>query len=143
MWEMIFWAILTVALIIAEITTVQLVSIWFAAGGIVAFVLSFFNVSFPVQLIVFVIVAVALLIATRPLAKKLNAKRIKTNVEAVVGKECIVKEKIDNINGKGRVLLEGIDWAAKNAVNDDTIEPEAICVIEEVRGVTLFIRQIS
>ena len=55
-WEVLFWAVLSVALIITEIATVQLVAVWFAAGGIAAFISSLFTVPFWAQLIIFIIV---------------------------------------------------------------------------------------
>lgn len=46
MWHVLFWAALTVLLIAAEIATVQLVAVWFAAGSLAAFVSSLFGLDF-------------------------------------------------------------------------------------------------
>lgn len=45
-WEILFWAALSVVLIIAEIVTVELVAVWFAGGGIAAFIVSLFETPF-------------------------------------------------------------------------------------------------
>ena len=46
LWQVLFWAVITIALIIFEFSTVQLVAVWFAAGGLAAFISSFFGLSF-------------------------------------------------------------------------------------------------
>ena len=40
--DVIIWAILVIAFVIAEVATVQLVSVWFAAGALVTMILVFF-----------------------------------------------------------------------------------------------------
>jgi len=81
-----------------------------------------------------------LLFLTRPLVKKLvKGKRVHTNADQVIGKECIVREEIDNIRGIGRARVDGLDWSARST--DDTIViPEGtICIIREIRGVKLIV----
>ena len=68
----IIWLALGIAFAVAEGLTVQLVSIWFAIGAAVtALVTALIDIPWPTQLLIFVIVAGVLLVATRPLAKKL------------------------------------------------------------------------
>ena len=40
--DVIIWVILVIAFVIAEVATVQLVSVWFAAGALVTMILVFF-----------------------------------------------------------------------------------------------------
>lgn len=141
MWNIIFWAVLTVVLIVAEIATVQLVSVWFAAGGLCAFIASLCGLPIGWQLAIFVAVSFILLFATRPIVKKLVGKKVKTNIDAVINCECVVHEDIDNLHSTGRVMLEGQDWAARNIDGNETIEKGETCVVCEVHGVTLFVRK--
>ena len=64
------WLGITVALLIFEICTTSLTSIWFAGGSLTAFVLSLFKLPLWVQIVAFVVVSVVLLIFTRPLVEK-------------------------------------------------------------------------
>ncbi|MBR5250686.1 MAG: NfeD family protein, partial [Clostridia bacterium] len=59
----ILWICVTLLAIVLEIVTIQLVSLWFVGGGIVAFVMSLFDgVSWQWQLLAFILVSVILLI---------------------------------------------------------------------------------
>lgn len=141
LWHVIFWAVLTVILIASEIATVQLVAIWFAAGSLAAFVSSFFGIPFYVQVIIFIAGSILLLLLTRPLVRRfIHDKKVRTNADRVIGKECVVKEPIDNINGSGRVYVDGLTWTARSS--DDTVTyPEGTtCVVTEIQGVKLIVK---
>lgn len=139
-WEVLLWAILTIVLIAAEIATVQLIAVWFAAGALAAFISALFRVPLGVQLVIFVVGSVLLLLATRPIVKKVtHGRRIHTNADQVVGKECTVREEIDNIRGTGRVYVDGLTWTARNAASDAPIPVGETCIIREIQGVKLMV----
>ena len=82
LWQVVFWAVLTILLVIVEIVTVQLVAVWFAAGSLAAFISSLFQIDFLVQIVIFIIISVILLAATRPVVKKiLKGKKVHTNAD--------------------------------------------------------------
>ena len=62
-----YWLILFVILLIVEILTMGLTTIWFAGGALVAFAAGVLGFGTAVQIIVFVVVSVILLIVTRPI----------------------------------------------------------------------------
>ncbi|HQH63959.1 MAG TPA: NfeD family protein, partial [Clostridiales bacterium] len=66
------WIALFVVLVIIEAATVQLVTIWFAAGALAAFIAALLDVQFWLQLLIFVAVSVLALALTRPLVKKMK-----------------------------------------------------------------------
>lgn len=141
LWHVLFWAILTVLLIVAEIATVQLVAVWFAVGGLVAFISSLFAVPFYIQVILFIAGSVILLFATRPIVHRLlrNSKIVRTNADRVVGQECVVREEIDNLRGTGRVYVDGLDWTARSAEDGVTFPVGATCIVKEIQGVKLIV----
>ena len=95
----IFWLMIFVVLLVIEIVTLGLTTVWFALGAIAAFLAAYVGVSVLVQIIVFLIVSVVLLIVTRPIVMKhFNQKRERTNAESLIGQKAIVKEKIDSIH---------------------------------------------
>lgn len=116
----IIWLALTAVLLIIEIVTQGLTTIWFAAGALFAFFAALLGMNQGIQIGVFVVVSVVLLFFTRPLAVKyLNTKTIKTNTEALVGKTARVIVDINNLKSQGQVVINGLEWTARSS--DDTV----------------------
>ena len=135
----IFWAVAVVAFIILELTTVGLASIWFALGALCALIAALLGAPLWLQIVWFVIVSVATLLLTRPLAKKyINSKTMATNADRVIGSRAVVKERIDELAGTGAVLADGKMWSART-VDGSTAEPGDIVTVQEIRGVKLFV----
>ena len=140
--ETIFWLILFVVLLVIEILTMGLTTVWFAGGALVAFVLAFVGFGLPVQIIVFLLVSIGLLILTRPIAMKFfNQERQKTNAESLIGQKAVVLEKIDTLHGIGRAEVNGMEWSAKTDDAEETIEAGEVVVIEGIQGVKLIVRK--
>ena len=140
--ETIFWLILFVILLIIEILTMGLTTVWFAGGALVAFVLAYVGFGLPVQIIVFLLVSIILLILTRPIAIKFfNKERQKTNAESLIGQKAVVLEMIDTIHGTGRVEVNGMEWSAKVDEASYLIDVGEIVVIEGIQGVKLIVRK--
>ena len=107
------WLLLFVVLIIIELLTVNLTTIWFAFGSLVAYILSFFVSDIMIQTIIFLVSSIILLIFTRPIVKKfLLNKEVKTNADMLIGKTCIVTKEITR-NETGEVKVNGQYWSAK------------------------------
>lgn len=133
----IFWIVLFVILVVAEFATVQFVTIWFAAGALVAVFLSGFP--FWIQLIAFVAVSLVLLILTRPLVKKLTKKPyVPTNADLDIGASAKVIETIDNESLKGRVSLKGVDWSARST-DGAVIQEGQTVIVDRIEGSKLFV----
>lgn len=116
----IIWLALTAVLLLIEIVTLGLTTIWFAAGALFAFFAALLGMNQGIQIGVFVVVSVVLLFFTRPLAVKyLNTKTIKTNTEALVGKTARVIVDINNLKSQGQVVINGLEWTARSS--DDTV----------------------
>ena len=140
--ETIFWLVLFVVLLIIEIFTMGLTTIWFAGGSLLAFVLAYVGFGLPVQIIVFLLSSIILLVLTRPLAVKFfNKERQKTNAESLIGQKAIVLERIDNLHGTGRAEINGMEWSAKTDEPDEIIEAGEVVVIEGIQGVKLIVKK--
>ncbi len=140
--ELMFWLILFIILLIIEIFTMGLTTIWFAGGAIVAFVVAFVGFDLWVQIVLFLAVSIALFVLTRPLAIKFfNRERQKTNAESLIGQKAIVKQKVDTLRGVGVVEVNGLEWSAKTDEAEDIIEAGAVVVIEGIQGVKLIVKK--
>lgn len=110
---LIVWGIAFVVFAIIEALTPQLVSIWFALGSLVAFVAAIFGLPLWLQIVIFILISILALLATRPLAKRLLNKKIEpTNADRLIGKIGYILEPVDNFKEQGRVQIDGQDWSA-------------------------------
>lgn len=137
-----FWLAVMVIMLIIEIATLGITTIWFAGGALVAFVLAMFNVPLLVQVFVFFIVSFILLIFTRPVAVKyFNKDRARTNVEGMIGKQAIVVSEVDNLQGIGRVTVGGQEWSARTIQDGVVLPVGAVVIIRNVNGVKLIVEE--
>ncbi|MGN1481718.1 NfeD family protein [Porcipelethomonas sp.] len=137
--HLILWGVIFAVMVICELVTFQLVSIWFAAGAIGGFIAALCDLSLANQLLIFVIVSLVLLAVTRPLLKKITfGKAQATNADLDIGKTAVVIEDINNDAGTGRAKINGVDW---KAVSYDGIKIPAgtIVTVKEIRGSKLIV----
>ena len=93
----IYWLIAAGVLILIEMITLGLTTIWFAGGSFVGFLAAVLGADLWLQILLCLLVSIILLVFTRPIAEKhLNHSRVKTNVDELVGKTGKVIEEIDN-----------------------------------------------
>ena len=139
-----FWLLAMILFLIVEAIVPGLVSIWFAGGALVALIAAEFGAPIWLQAGLFGVVSVALLLATRPLAKKyINSKVQPTNADMIIGKECIVRETIDNVKGTGAVLAGGKTWSAVSCDDGIVIPVDSRAVVESIRGVKAVVRPLE
>lgn len=138
------WLIILVILVIVELATMGLTTIWFAGGSLVAFIAALLHAGLPVQIILFFAVSFVLLFFTRPIALKyFNVDRIKTNAESLVGETGIVLEEIDNIQSSGQVQVRGQEWTARSVEDNVKIPNGKLVKIQRIEGVKLIVEEIS
>ena len=136
---MIIWLIAAAILIVVEIISLGLTTIWFAGGALVAALFAYLGFGWMVQIMSFAVVSLLLLIFTRPLAvKHLMKETEKTNVEGLIGKKGYVTKTIDNLKGEGEVKLNGLEWTAR-AEDDSIIEVNEEIIVKSISGVKLIV----
>lgn len=132
------WLLLFIVLIIIELLTVNLTTIWFAFGSLVAYILSFFVSDTMIQTIVFLVSSIVFLIFTRPIVKKfLLNKEVKTNADMLIGKTCVVTKEITK-NETGEVKVNGQYWSAKA---NKKIKVGSEAKILSIEGVRLIVKE--
>ena len=139
MWK--FWLIVAGICFVIESFTIGFLVFWFGIGALVALVASLFISNIWIQSLIFIIVSSLLLIFTKPLVKKFVKEKdvIPTNVYSIIGKEGIVVENIDTINGVGKVKVNGELWSATSLEN---IEKGTKVKVLKVNGVKLEVEKI-
>ena len=137
--EKIIWLILLIVFIFVEAATVGMVSLWFAAGALAALVAAMLGAKIGLQILLFFLVSGGLLVALRPWIKKyFNPKRTRTNVDAVIGTQCLVVADIDNIRAQGQVRLNGVEWSARST-DGSPIAAGTLVRVDKVEGVKVFV----
>lgn len=136
------WMGLLILLLIVEIATVGLTTIWFVAGCIVALIAYGFGFGIIVQIVLFLIVSLLLLYFTRPWAMRyLNASRIKTNYEGIIGKVIRLQETADNLNETGKAVVNGVDWMVRTGSDSVVLEEGTLVRIVGISGVKLIVEE--
>ena len=132
------WFIAFVILLVIELATVNLVTIWFAIGAVAAIITTLFTDSILIQSIVFVVVSVIALLITKPLIKKFKKFEVEpTNSDRVIGKVGDVTKKIEK-NKYGEVKVYGNTWTASSK---DVIEVGERVKVSSIDGVKLIVEK--
>ena len=138
MFTALIWFALAVVFLLIEGNTVMLVSVWFAAGGLVAMLAALLGAPFWLLLILFLGISAGLLALLRPLVRKyLKPKITATNVDSVVGSQGYVTETVDNLAATGQVKLGAMPWTARST-DGTPIETGPLVRVDRVEGVKAF-----
>ena len=138
------WFGLMAVMLIIELFTAGLTTIWFAAGSLCAMAVSAFGAGLAVQIIVFAAVSILLLLFTRPLAMRyLNRQTHKTNAEALVGRKVRVTKDINNLKDEGEVVANGLPWKARSSDDTVTFRCDEQAVVEGIEGVKLIVSKVD
>ncbi|WP_178040319.1 NfeD family protein [Frisingicoccus sp.] len=138
----IFWLGAFGVLLLIEILTLGLTTIWFAVGALAAFLLTLVNAPLALQIIVFVVVSMVMLIFTRPIMTKyLNKKTTKTNAESLVGRRARVLIPVNNLKSEGQVMVNGMEWTARSTKDEVTFQKDEMVHIVGISGVKLIVEK--
>lgn len=136
------WLAAMIILIVIEIITVGLTTIWFAFGALVAIVVSMCGGGLMLQLTAFLLVSLGLLIFTRPFAVKyINTTRVKTNYEGIIGKIVRITQDVDNFAEKGCAVVNGQEWTVRAADDGSRIAAGSLAKVVDIRGVKLIVEK--
>ena len=137
--DTIIWLALMVAFLIVEATTVVMVSLWFAAGSLVALIASLLGASVPIQVALFLVVSALLLACLRGVVRKhFTPKLERTNVDAIVGSRGYVTANIDNLSATGTVKLGAMEWTARST-SGSAIPKGTLVKVDKIEGVKAFV----
>lgn len=140
--EALYWLIGLAVLLLIEIMTLGLTTIWFAGGALMAFIVAILGAEFWLQFLVFSMVSLILIIFTRPIAvRKLNKNRVKTNYEGLIGKVIKVTKTVDNASQSGEAVVNGQEWTVRSADENVIIEPGTKVRIVNIEGIKLIVTE--
>ena len=138
------WLILMIGFVILEAACpIHLVSIWFAAGALVAAVAAMFSAEIWLQVVLFLVVSGGLLVALWPFVRKvLNPAHAATNLDSVIGAEGYITAPVDNLKATGQVKLGGMYWTARST-GGENIPEGALVKVDRIEGVKVFVTPVK
>jgi len=142
--DWVFWLVLAVVFIVVELMTVSMISIWFAGGAVSAFVVAVVSDNLILQMVFFFVISAVLLgafIKFKPFSKSVGKDAVATNFDRIIGKNGIVIETIDLVEGKGMIKVMGQVWSAVSIDGTKIVEGSNVVVVN-IEGVKALVRQI-
>lgn len=134
------WLIIFIILVIIELLTANLVSIWFALGALITAVFSIFITDTIILSTIFITISILTLILTKQVIVNLSKKEtIPTNLDRTIGKIGKVTKEISKLE-PGEVKVDGKYWTA---IANKKIKKDSEVEILAIDGVKLKVKQIK
>ena len=132
------WAAVFILSIIIEISTTDLVSIWFAGGAIIALITAVIKIPFGYQIIVWIISSAIFLAIFKPLfGKKLSLKHQRTNLDQLIGEEILVLKEVTP-HTLGEAKVRDVVWSIQS---HDEIKENEYAIIKDIKGNKLIVEK--
>lgn len=142
MWgPLMLWIVVAAVALAIDVVTSSFLFIWFTIGGIVAIVLSIFDVAFSIQLITFVAVSAGLMAVGYPIIKRTIKNTVpitSTMEENYIGQDFVANKDIER---KATIKFEGIYWTVKN--DGDFISKGDVVKIVGIEGNKLVVKKVQ
>lgn len=136
------WTLTLIMCVLLEAATAALTAIWFMPAGFICLILSLFNVSFPIQIVTYVLVSALTLVLAKFVFKRkpLEPDRTHTNADRLIGGSAVVTVKIDNSVPTGEVTVSGQVWSARTA-DGSVVPPGEKVTVLRIEGVKLIVEK--
>ena len=140
----IIWLVLFVAMLGIEAAGPALVSIWFSFGALIALIVSFIpEVPWWVEVIIFVVISIATLLALRPILRRyIKRNNYNTNIDSFTGKRGYVIEDITYLK-PGAVKIGDVSWTAIPVNREEEILENEIIEVVAVNGNKLIVKKVE
>ena len=145
----IVWLILAAIFIGIEVLTPGFFLLWFGIGALAAMILSLLGISsLAAQIITFLIVSVALLVASRTIFERFlplssSARSLKTNVETMIGQVGTVVEPSRGALHEAAVKVYGSTWTAFPIEGEKPLTEGETVAVERIEGNSIYVRRSS
>jgi len=135
------WLLLAIALLCIELAAVSLISIFGALAALVAAALAYIGTPTPLQVLAFALTALLLpVLLRRRLLQRVAGRGVPSRTDALAGALGEVTEAVDPIRGKGRVNVNGQDWATRS---DAPIPLGTIVRVNSADGIVLHVSAVA
>lgn len=146
----IVWLIIAAIFIGAEVLTPGFFLLWFGIGALVAMLLALIGItSVAAQVIAFLMVSIALLIASRTIFERFlsrsssSSPALKTGVEKMIGQIGMVVEPSHGSLNEAAVKVYGSVWTAFPIEGEKPLTEGETVAIDHIEGNTIYVRRSS
>ncbi|MCI0336680.1 MAG: NfeD family protein [Acidobacteria bacterium] len=143
----VIWLIIAAIFAVAEVFTPGFVLLWFGVGALAASALAFFGVdSVAAQIIVFLIVSVAFVIASRTILERFftrssNRGKLRSGAETMIGQIGTVVESSRGPLNEGAVKIYGSIWTAFPSEGEWPLKEGDTVSVERIEGNAIYVRR--
>ncbi len=141
------WLIIAALFAAAEVFTPGFFLLWFGVGALVAALMALLGVGgFAAQMIVFLVVSVMLVIASRTILEKfftrpVDPHRLRSGVETMIGQVGTVVEASRGALNEGAVRVYGSVWTAYPAEGEWPLRAGDSVAVERIEGNSIYVRR--
>lgn len=138
------WIIFMFVFLLIELFHRSWIVLWFAIGALTAALAAAFSDSIDIQFIVFFAASALSLLFGRRLTKRTLFKgaATPTNIHAVIGREELCVEEIDNEAATGAVKLFGTEWKARSFKDGVHIDKGQLVKVVGIDGLCLIVEPV-
>jgi membrane protein implicated in regulation of membrane protease activity len=143
----VIWLIIAAIFIAAEVFTPGFFLLWFGVGALVAAVMALLGIeSFAAQMVVFLVVSVALVIASRTIFERFftrssDGKELRSGIETMIGQVGVVVESSRGALNEGAVRVYGSVWTAFPAEGEWPLKEGDSVTVERIEGNSIYVRR--
>jgi membrane protein implicated in regulation of membrane protease activity len=143
----IVWLVIAVLFAAAEVFTSGFVLLWFGAGALAASVLALLGIeSLAAQVLVFLIVSVLLVIASRTIFERFFTRNsegggLRSGAETMIGQIGTVVESSRPPLNEGAVKIYGSVWTAFPAEGEWPLKEGDSVSVERIEGNAIYVRR--
>ena len=136
-----WWMFTGIFLFILEVFTPGFILACIGIGSFMGALAAFLGCTMDMQLLVFSISTLVSLFLLRPILYNKSESKLKTNTEALIGREGTVTEKIDSLFASGRVRIDGDKWKAISE-NGIPIDLREKVLVTEINSTIITVKKI-
>jgi membrane protein implicated in regulation of membrane protease activity len=142
----IFWLIIIILAGVIEVSTINMVSIWFAFGALAALLLDLLGISPTIQIIAFIIVSilgfVIFILLVKPRFSSDGKEKTPTNADRILGQKAVVIYKIIPLENVGQIHVLGQVWSARSEDGSE-IETDTLVEVVDISGVHAIVKPLT
>ena len=143
----IFWLVLGVGLIIAEVFTLGFVLLWFGVGAIAAAMVGLMGGGFLLQFLVFAIVSIALTAMSRTIFAKYLSHHdddaVKMGMDSLPGQIGMVTSASKGALKEGAVKVYGSTWTAFPIDGETELTEGEKVEVVSIKGSSIYVRRVA
>ena len=115
---------------------------WKQNGALIALFAAVIGLNPIAQIILFLLVSLCMLAATRSWANKyINSRTQSTNADRIIGESIRIAERVSNLDQTGMAVVHGQEWTVRTRDDNETIEVGELAKVLGISGVKLIVEK--